>query len=117
MATWHRQLGKDKLEILLFPTDDFNQDNPSTDSAFVRRYGLPSDGGGCTLMSKTKVKGPEAHSVFQFAKTAYPGEIGWNFDGAYLFDGKGAPRGKFSLRSPPNVQAMEEALKTMASEL
>ena len=89
--------------MLLFPSDDFNQDYPSTDLAFVQKAGLPANGGGCTLMSKVKLNGPETAEVFQYAKKIYPGDIGWNFDGGYLFNPDGSGRAKFSLRGDANI--------------
>ena len=33
-----------------------------------------------------KVNGPEADPAWKLAKSAFPGDIGWNFAGIFLFD-------------------------------
>ena len=53
LANWHQSYG-DKIEILLYPSDEFGaQELPSAQvPAFVAKQGLPTEGGGCTLMEK-----------------------------------------------------------------
>lgn len=46
-------------------------------------------------MAKVDVNGPHEDPVFSFAKTVFPGEIGWNFDGLFIFDAAGQPVGRF----------------------
>ena len=50
------------MNILLFPSDEFGgQELPEAQiPAFVKGKGLPTDGGGCHLMAKVRVNGPEA---------------------------------------------------------
>jgi len=49
-------------------------------------------------MGKARTNGPAASEVFKLAKRAHPGEVGWNFDGAFVFGADGSPLGRFSLR-------------------
>lgn len=83
----------DALEILLYPSDEFGgQEKPEPEiPAFVEKFGLPTDGNGCTLMAKVKVNGPEADPMWQFAKEAHSGDVGWNFGAWFLFGKDGEP--------------------------
>lgn len=78
MSQWHSSYG-DKLEILLYPSDEFGgQELPEAQiPAFVEGKGLPTSGGGCTLMSKVNVNGEQADPVFQLAKATFPGDVKW----------------------------------------
>jgi len=62
---------------------------------FVKAKGLPTDGGGCTLMEKVHVNGPNANPLWKMVKTHFPGEVSWNFAGIFTFDAKGAVTGRF----------------------
>ena len=97
LKKWHQEFG-DSIEILLYPSDEFgNQELPSKQVApFVESKGLPTNGGGCTLMEKTKVNGPDADPLWKRVKDQYPGDVGWNFDGIFLFDARGRPMGRYS---------------------
>ena len=71
METWHKEHGE-AINILLFPSDEFGgQELPEAQiPAFVKGKGLPTEGGGCHLMAKVQVNGPEAAPVWQLAKAA-----------------------------------------------
>ena len=92
----HREFG-DNINILLYPSDEFGgQELPSKDvPAFVKGKGLPTDGGGCHLMQKVKTNGPQTDAAWKLAKAAFGGDIGWNFDGIFLFDAAGTPVGRY----------------------
>ena len=96
LATWHGKYG-DKLEILLFPSDEFRQELPSEEiPAFVAQQGLPTDGGGCHLMSKVDINGPSTAPLWAYAKEVNGvDKIGWNFDGIFIFDQQGQPQGRY----------------------
>ena len=103
------------LEILLYPSDEFGgQELPSEQiPSFVTGKGLPTDGGGCTLMAKVKVNGASSDPLWTFAKDAFPGDVGWNFAAIFVFDKNGVPIGRFGSRELP---AVEEAIrKAMAA--
>ena len=94
LAAWNKDI--DNLEILLFPSDEFGgQELPSEEIApflqgFKLTKDLPLNGDGCRLMEKVTVNGDDAHPVFQLGKVSFPGDIGWNFAGIFLFDADGA---------------------------
>jgi glutathione peroxidase-family protein len=100
----------DALEILLYPSDEFGrQELPSEQiPAFVTKKGLPTDGGGCTLMAKVHVNGESSDPLWTFAKEAFPGDVSWNFAAIFVFDKNGVAVGRFSARELP---AIEEALR------
>lgn len=64
----------------------------------MKGQGLPTDGGGVTLMAKVKTNGPSADPAYLLAKAAFPGDIGWNFGALFLFDGAGAPLARYGGR-------------------
>lgn len=73
LKAWHERFG-DKIEILLYPSDEFGGQELPTQQipSFVAGKGLPTDGGGCTLMAKVKVNGPASDPVWSFAKEKFP---------------------------------------------
>ena len=72
----------------------------------MQQQGLPTTGGGCTLMAKVEVNGPEAAPLWAFAKKASGVEsIGWNFDGIFIFDQHGAPQGRYHRGDLPGADA------------
>lgn len=103
-----------QVEIVLFPSDEFGQQELPSEQIpdFVKGYQLPTDGGGCTLMQKVNVNGPAADPVFKLAKSAFPGDISWNFAGIFIFDKHGKPVGRFSARELSKVEATLDALLT-----
>lgn len=97
----------------MYPSDEFGgQELPSAQiPAFVQSKGLPTDGGGCTLMAKVKVNGNAADPVWKFAKETFPGDVRWNFAGIFLFDKDGTPIGRFAAQDLPKIEeALEKAL-------
>ena len=73
LKAWHERFA-DKIEILLYPSDEFGGQELPTQQipSFVAGKGLPTDGGGCTLMAKVKVNGPASDPVWSFAKEKFP---------------------------------------------
>lgn len=111
LAHWHRKYG-DRIVLMLFPSDEFGgQELPAPQIPdFVKGRGLPLRGMGCHLMSKVHVNGPDAHPIWKHAKQAFPGEVGWNFDGIFLFDASGFPKGRYTAGQLVEV---DDALKSL----
>ena len=103
LAAWNANYGE-KLQILCFPSDEFGgQELPTAEIApflagFKLTKDLPLAGGGCYLMDKVAVNGPDAHPAWQLAKEAFPGDIAWNFAGIFLFDKNGACVARFDAK-------------------
>ena len=98
----HQQFGE-KLEILLFPSDEFGgQELPEAQAAeFCVKKGLPNNAPGSRMFAKSNVNGPSTHPLWAIAKEKFPGDVNWNFDGIVLFDKGGVPASRTSIRSPP----------------
>ena len=106
---------------MLWPSDEFgNEELPSDQiAAFVARYGLSADGEErCTVMAKAKVGGgTDAHPLWQAIVEALPGRpVDWNFAAWVLFDGTGAPVGRwgFSLQDIGNASFLSQLEAALA---
>ena len=117
LSKWHAKYG-DKVEILLYPSDEFGgQELPSAEvPGFVKSQGLPTDGGGCTLMDKVKVNGGNADPLWTLVKKKFPGDVGWNFAGIFTFDAHGEVTGRFDANQLPQVSAHLEKLVAEAKQ-
>lgn len=104
------------MEIVLFPSYEFgNQELPEKEiPAFVKGYGLPTDGNGVTLMSPVKVNGGEAEPVWSYIRSEFPGDVAWNFNCWALFDATGKPVGRFgAMGFGPGLDDLGGKLKAM----
>ena len=54
-------------------------------------------------MAKVHVNGAAADPVWKLAKSAFPGEISWNFAGIFLFDKQGTPVARYSAKDLAKV--------------
>ena len=105
---------------MLWPSDEFgNEELPSDQiAAFVARYGLSADGEDrCTVMAKATVGGTDAHPLWQAIVAAMPGRpVDWNFAAWVLFDGTGAPVGRwgFSLQDIGNASFLSQLEAALA---
>lgn len=102
----------DKLEILLFPSDEFGRQELSSDKAaeFCVKKGLPNNAPGSRMFAKSQVNGPNTHPVWQLAKSKFPGDVQWNFDGIVLFSKDGVPASRTSIRKPPTKDQINALL-------
>jgi len=96
------------LEILLYPSDEFGRQELPTAQipAFVAKFGLPTDGGGCTLMAKVEVNGGREDPVWAFLKAGGK-DVSWNFAAFFVVGKDGQVVGRFSSRE---LDACGEAL-------
>jgi len=89
---------------MLFPSDEFGgQELPAAEIApflngFKLTKDMPLSGDGCHLMEKVTVNGEGANPVFELGKASFPGDIGWNFAGIFLFNKEGACVGRFDAK-------------------
>ena len=75
---------------------------------FCTAKGVPTAVPGCHLMAKVEVNG--SNPVWQLAKSKFPGNVKWNFDGIFLFDKSGSPAARFSIRAPPTNEQISALL-------
>lgn len=47
------------------------------------------------ITERSEVNGPSAHPIMALGLSKFPGEIGWNFDGVFVFDKEGKPSARF----------------------
>jgi glutathione peroxidase len=47
------------------------------------------------VTERSEVNGPSAHPIYALGLSKFPGKIGWNFDGVFLFDKEGVPAARF----------------------
>lgn len=81
------------LEVIAFPCNQFGGQEPWDEpkiKEFVQRFDVKF-----RMFSKIDVKGPNAHPVYQFLTSCYPGEITWNFASKFVVDHHGIPSRRF----------------------
>eukprot|EP00466_Bigelowiella_natans_P007067 jgi/Bigna1/52728/estExt_Genewise1Plus.C_100190 len=119
MTGFAKKYHKDGFCVLAFPCNQFGRQEPGTDAEikeFVRsRYGLPE---GLEMFSKIKVNGPKTHPVYEHLKTAFPGDVSWNFMGHFLIGRDGQVKQRFGrTTSYATVDAaIQKELKTEKGE-
>lgn len=119
MVQLYEKYSSEGLEILAFPCNQFNNQEPG-DEASIKRFASEKYGVKFPMFSKVEVNGTDAHPVFKFlrchskelyneeAKTA--GEVPWNF-AKWLINSDGrvvsyhTPR-EDPLTLEPTIQAM-----------
>jgi glutathione peroxidase len=47
------------------------------------------------VTERSEVNGPSAHPIMALGLSKFPGSIGWNFDGVFVFDKEGKPAARF----------------------
>ena len=79
------------LEILAFPSNQFGEQEPGTDSeiqSFCNNFGITFP-----VLKKVDVNGPTAIDLFKYLKENTGGvEINWNFNKFLIIDGKPVKR-------------------------
>mmetsp|Transcript_976 Transcript_976/g.1380 ORF Transcript_976/g.1380 Transcript_976/m.1380 type:complete len:124 (+) Transcript_976:338-709(+) len=114
MTGFAKKYHKDGFCVLAFPCNQFGKQEPGTDAEikeFVRsKYGLPD---GMEMFSKIKVNGANTHPVFTHLKTAFSGDVSWNFMGHFLVGRDGQVKQRFGrIASYATVDAaIQEELK------
>lgn len=108
----HKLFGS-RLEIMMFPSDEFGGQELAEGKVgdFCESKGLPANKDHVHLMAKGNVNGPMAHPVWQLAKTKFPGEVQWNFDGIFLFDKAGHVVSRHSIRAPPTTEQISKLVE------
>ena len=62
-------------------------------------------------LEKVTVNGDNAHPVFTLGKSAFEGDVSWNFAGIFLFDKEGECVGRY------DAKALKELKEQVASAL
>jgi len=93
MQELYKQNKQKGFTILAFPCNQFGGQEPKSEAEikeFVKKFNVDFP-----LFSKINVNGPKTHSVFEFLKKAFPGDVTWNFAGKFLVDRQGIPVRRF----------------------
>ncbi|EGK11913.1 glutathione peroxidase [Desmospora sp. 8437] len=92
------------LEILGFPCNQFGGQEPGSE-AEIREFCQVHYGVTFPMFSKTKVKGPDAHPLFQYLTREAPGFLGqaikWNFT-KFLVNRRGKVVRRFAPTTKPD---------------
>jgi len=100
------------LVVLGFPSNDFGEQEPGN-AKQIAELCFNTYGVKFPMMSKTVVKGKDAHPLFVALTQATGKAPGWNFH-KYLVDRQGKPLGSFASNVNPDnaalVAAVEKAL-------
>ena len=87
------------------------QELPEAQAAeFCVRKGVPVNADGARMFAKSNMNGPKTHPVWALAKSKFPGEVQWNFDGIILFDKDGVPASRTNIRKPPTAEQVSALL-------
>lgn len=82
----HKNYG-DKIHVLGFPSNDFGGQEPGSEEA-IKNFCSRNYGVTFPLFAKIRVKGPDAHPLFQWLMKQSGKEPNWNF-AKYLLNEKG----------------------------
>jgi len=100
---------KDKgLSVLAFPCNQFFGQEPGTDAEITEsvcklyKTEFP-------LLPKGDVNGDNTQPVYKYLKSAFPGDITWNFAAKFIIDRKGNPVARIE---GDDWSKVEEAVKT-----
>ncbi|WKW46864.1 glutathione peroxidase [Myroides sp. JBRI-B21084] len=100
----HQKYKDQNLEILAFPCNQFNNQEPGN-SVSIQNNCLLNYGVSFTVFEKVLVNGKNAHPLFKYLKKALPGcivnAIKWNFT-KFLIDASGKPIKRFSPFTTPD---------------
>lgn len=99
----HEKYGKDGLQIVGFPCNQFAGQEPLQDAEMAQTCEL-NYGVTFPLTKKVKVNGKEADPIFKYLKKALPGTLGnavkWNFT-KFLIGPDGAPIKRYAPTTKP----------------
>jgi glutathione peroxidase len=113
----YERYGKDGLEILAFPCNQFMNQEPGTDEEIASFCNL-NFGITFPVFAKVDVNGPTAHPLYQYLQENSPGILGksikWNFT-KFLVDSKGIITGRFSPATSP--AKLEKQIKLLIKEV
>lgn len=108
----HEKYQEQGFEIFAFPCNQFGSQDPKPEpeiKEFVqKRFGVKFN-----MFSKINVNGDEAHPVYKFLKSCFPGDLTWNFSSKFLVNRSGIPIARFEKES---WEAIDAAIAKALSE-
>jgi glutathione peroxidase len=118
LESLYRKYKEKGFEILGFPANNFNEQEPGTD-AEIKQFCTTNYDVTFDMFSKISVKGDDQHPLYAFLTSdktnpEFAGDVKWNFT-KYLVDRNGYVVGKFasgvSPMSEEMIAAVESALR------
>lgn len=108
-ALW-RDYGPRGLVVLGFPCNQFGGQEPGS-SAEIAAFCETHFGVSFPLFARIEVNGPGEHPLYTWLKSAFPGDIGWNF-AKFLVGRDGHVVGRYAPDLPPEAlrPAIEQQL-------
>ena len=97
-ALW-RDYGPRGLVVLGFPCNQFGGQEPGS-SAEIAAFCETHFGVSFPLFARIEVNGPGEHPLYSWLKSAFPGDIGWNF-AKFLIGRDGQAVARFSPDTQP----------------
>ena len=95
----YQQFGGDKFMIIGFPSNDFGEQDPGSDTEIASfchvNYGVTFP-----MMSKIKVLGEDAHPLYKWLQDTVGSVVKWNFT-KFLIDEKGNLVKEISYKTSP----------------
>lgn len=101
-ALW-QQYGGAGLVVLGCPCNQFGGQEPGT-AAEIAEFCSLNFGVSFPLFAKLEVNGPGQHPLYAWLKSAFPGDIGWNF-AKFLIGRDGRVVARFDPDTPPEVMS------------
>src|SRR5215471_17509791 len=112
----HKKYSAKGLRILGFPSNDFGEQEPGSDSEIAQfckqNYGVEFD-----MFSKIVVKGGGQAPLYKYLTThpKFPGQVDWNFE-KFLIGRNGEVIGRFKSEIEPTSGQMTKAIETALAE-
>ncbi len=119
LQSLYEQYGGNNFEIIGFPSNDFSEQEPGTDSTIAefceKNYGVTF-----TMMSKIAVTGTKMHPIYKWLTQKSQNEVGnstvqWNFQ-KYMVDEDGKLVDVVGTTSSPLISKITDWLKTTSVE-
>lgn len=111
----YRKYKEEGFEILGFPANNFNEQEPGTD-AEIKQFCTTNYDVTFDMFSKISVKGDDQHPLYAFLTSdktnrEFAGDVKWNFT-KYLVDRNGDVVGKFASGVNPMSEEMIAAVES-----
>ena len=113
LQTLYAKMQKSGFEVLAFPSNDFGQQEPGTDSE-IKEFCETRYKTTFPLFSKVRAKGKDISPIYRFltmeSAKQFQGDVSWNFT-KFLVDKKGHVVGRFESHVSPDASALMSAIE------
>lgn len=109
MVKLHEQYKDQGFVVMGFPSDEFGGQELKTEEK-IKEFVTSKFNVQFNMFSKISVTGDDCHPVYQFLKTAFPGDPTWNFSSYFLVNREGVPVKRYERESWSTIQGDIEEL-------